>query len=80
MSLSKEHTKELKDRLVAAMVSRVSLAETVNIMHHLAVEEVEKNINAMSDEEKETAFEELRKEEETALADDSEKTEEESKE
>ena len=80
MSLSKEHTKELKDRLVAAMVSRVSLAETVNIMHHLAVEEVETNINVMSDEEKETALEELRKEEETALADDSEKTEEESKE
>lgn len=80
MSLSKEHTKELKDRLVAAMVSRVSLAETVNIMHHLAVEEVGTNVDVMSDEEKETALEELRKEEETALADDSEKTEEESKE
>ena len=80
MSLSKEHTKELRDRLVAAMVSRVSLAEAINIMHQLALEETKKNIKEMSDEEKEAALEELRKGMDADPEDDSEKTEEESEE
>ena len=75
MSLSPEDTKELKDRLVATMVSRVSLAEAINIMHQLAVEETEKNVKEMSDEEKEAALEELRKGLEAVSEDESEKTE-----
>ena len=80
MSLSKKENKELKDRLVATMVSRVSLAEAINIMHQLAVEEMEKNLKAMSDEEKESALEELRKGTDRDPEDDSEKTEEKSEE
>tara|TARA_R110000744_G_scaffold72527_2_gene145522 strand:+ start:2980 stop:3222 length:243 start_codon:yes stop_codon:yes gene_type:complete len=80
MSLSPEDTKELKDRFVATMVSRVSLAEAINIMHQLAVEETEKNVKEMSDEEKEAALEELRKGLEIAPEDDLEKTEEKSEE
>ena len=75
MSLSPEDTKELKDRLVATMVSRVSLAEAINIMHQLAVEETEKNVKEMSDEEKESALEELRKTLKVAPDDGLEKTE-----
>ena len=75
MSLSKKETKELKDRLVATMVSRVSLAEAVNIMHQLALKEVETNVEAMSDEEEEAALGELRKGMDKDPEDDSEKTE-----
>ena len=80
MSLSKEDAKELEARLVATMVSRVSLAEAINIMHQLALEETKKNIKEMSDEEKEAALEELRKGMDADPEDDSEKTEEESEE
>ena len=67
-------------RTLATMVSRVSLAEAINIMHQLAVEETEKNVKEMSDEEKEAALEELRKGLEIAPEDDLEKTEEKSEE
>jgi hypothetical protein len=80
MSLSKKETKELNDRLVATMVSRVSLTEAINIMHQLAVEETKKNVKKMSDEEKEVALGELRKGMDRDPEDDSEKTEEKSEE
>jgi predicted Fe-S protein YdhL (DUF1289 family) len=35
------------------------LAEAINIMHNLAVQEVEANVGKMSDEEKKEALEEL---------------------
>ena len=75
MSLSTEDAKELEDRLVATMVSRVSLAEAINIMHQLALEETKKNVKEMSDEEKESALEELRKTLKVAPDDGLEKTE-----
>jgi len=75
MSLSTEDAKELEDRLVATMVSRVSLAEAINIMHQLALEETKKNVKEMSDEEKEATLEELRKGLEAVSEDESEKTE-----
>jgi hypothetical protein len=75
MSLSTEEAKELEGRLVATMVSRVSLAEALNIMHQLALEETKKNVKKMSDEEKEAALKELRKELEVVSEDESEKTE-----
>ena len=80
MSLSKKENKELEDRLVATMVSRVSLAEAINIMHQLAVEEMKKNVKEMSDEEKEVALGELRKGMDRDPEDNSEKTEEKSEE
>tara|TARA_R110000824_G_scaffold305223_1_gene493082 strand:- start:248 stop:475 length:228 start_codon:yes stop_codon:yes gene_type:complete len=54
-----EDTKKLKNYLTSEMVSRVTLAEAINIMHSLAVDEVIKNVDKMSDEEKQTALEEL---------------------
>tara|TARA_Y100001937_G_scaffold53658_1_gene74061 strand:+ start:64476 stop:64703 length:228 start_codon:yes stop_codon:yes gene_type:complete len=57
--MSEEDVKKLKHMLTAEMVSRVSLAEAVNIMHNLAVNEVETNVDSMSDEEKQSALEEL---------------------
>jgi|TARA_R100000005_G_C4979929_1_gene189974 Mg/Co/Ni transporter MgtE len=57
--MSEEDLKKLKHMLTAEMVSRVSLAEAVNIMHNLAVNEVETNVDNMSDEEKQSALEEL---------------------
>ena len=80
MSFSEENTKELKDRLVATMVSRVSLAEAIIIMHQLAVNEVETNVEAMSDEEKAAALEELTVGSEITPVNDSEKAEEKSEE
>ena len=43
------------------MVSRITVAEAVNIMHNIAISEVDKNIAKMSDEEKLSALEELTK-------------------
>ena len=45
--------------LTSEMVSRVTLAEAINIMHNLAVQEVEDNVEKMSEEEKKSAFDEL---------------------
>ena len=56
-----EKQEELKALLVSEMVSRITVAEAVNIMHNIAISEVDKNIAKMSDEEKLTALEELTK-------------------
>jgi hypothetical protein len=52
---------QLRALLVSEMVSRITIAEAVNIMHNIAISEVGKNIEQMSDEEKESALEELTK-------------------
>ena len=52
---------QLKALLVSEMVSRLTIAEAVNIMHNIAISEVDKNIEKMSDEEKDSALEELTK-------------------
>jgi len=57
--MSEEDTQKLKAYLTSEMVSRVTLAEAINIMHNLATQEVEENVNKMSDEEKVSALEEL---------------------
>ena len=57
--MSEEDTQKLKAYLTSEMVSRVTLAEAINIMHNLATQEVEENVNKMSDEEKASALEEL---------------------
>ena len=57
--MTEEDTKSLKAMLTSEMVSRVTLAEAINIMHNLAVQEVDANVENMSDEEKTSAFEEL---------------------
>ena len=46
-----EKQEELKALLVSEMVSRITVAEAVNIMHNIAISEVDKNIAKMSDEE-----------------------------
>ena len=56
-----EKEEQLKALLVSEMVSRITVAEAVNIMHNIAISEVGKNIEQMSDEEKESALEELTK-------------------
>ena len=57
--MTEENINNLKAMLTSEMVSRVTLAEAINIMHNLAVQEVEENVEKMSDEEKNSAFEEL---------------------
>jgi hypothetical protein len=57
--MTEEENKNLKALLTSEMVSRVTLAEAINIMHNLAVQEVETNVEKMSDEEKSSALEEL---------------------
>jgi hypothetical protein len=56
-----EKQEELKALLVSEMVSRITVAEAVNIMHNIAISEVDKNIAKMSNEEKLSALEELTK-------------------
>ncbi len=56
-----EKEEQLKALLVSEMVSRITVAEAVNIMHNIAISEVGKNIEQMSDEEKESELEELTK-------------------
>jgi|TARA_R100000231_G_scaffold60573_1_gene49442 hypothetical protein len=70
--MTEEETKNLKAMLTSEMVSRVTLAEAINIMHNLAVQEVEANVEKMSDEEKNSAFEELTSKVEAAKAENSE--------
>ena len=56
-----EKQEELKALLVSEMVSRITVAEAVNIMHNIAISEVDKNIAKLSDEQKLSALEELTK-------------------
>ena len=66
--MTEENINNLKAMLTSEMVSRVTLAEAINIMHNLAVKEVEENVEKMSDEEKNSAFEELTAKVEAAKA------------
>ena len=70
--MTEEEKKKLKALLTSEMVSRVTLAEAINIMHNLAVQEVEANVEKMSDEEKASALEELTSKVESAKAENSE--------
>jgi uncharacterized protein YbjQ (UPF0145 family) len=69
-----EKEKRLQDLLTAEMVSRVTLAESINIIHNIAIGEVQKNLDKMSDEEKEEALKELSS---RAKAEQNQKTQEE---
>jgi len=69
--MTEEETKNLKAMLTSEMVSRVTLAEAINIMHNLAVQEVEANVEKMSDEEKSSALEELTAKVEASKAENS---------
>ena len=66
--MTEENINNLKAMLTSEMVSRVTLAEAINIMHNLAVQEVEENVEKMSDEEQNSAFEELTAKVEAAKA------------
>ena len=66
--MTEENINNLKAMLTSEMVSRVTLAEAINIMHNLAIQEVEENVEKMSDEEKNSAFEELTEKVEAAKA------------
>ena len=66
--MTEENINNLKAMLTSEMVSRVTLAEAINIMHNLAVQEVEAIVEKMSDEEKNSAFEELTAKVEAAKA------------
>lgn len=57
--MTEEENNNLKALLTSEMVSRITLAEAINIMHNLAVQEVESNVEKMSDEEKVSALKEL---------------------
>ena len=59
INMTDENLIQLKGLLTSEMVSRVTLAEAVNIMHSLALNEVETNVEAMSEEQKEEALKEL---------------------
>ena len=75
--MTEEDTDKLKSFLTSEMVSSITLAEAINIMHNLAVQEVERNIEEMSDEEKSSALEELQSKVDKASAENREgKTEE----
>ena len=51
--------KALTEGLISQVVSRISLSETINVVHALAKNEVEEKVELMSDEEKEAAYKEL---------------------
>ena len=75
--MTEEDTNKLKSYLTSEMVSSITLAEAINIMHNLAVQEVERNIEEMSDEEKVSALGELQsKVDEAAAENTKEKTKE----
>ena len=57
--MTDENLKKLKDGLISQVVSRISLSETINVVHALAKNEVEEQVGGMSDEEKDAAFKEL---------------------
>ncbi len=74
--MTEEEDKNLKALLTSEMVSRVTLAEAINIMHNLAVQEVEANVEQMSDEEKAATFKELTDKVEVAKAEKLEENQE----
>ena len=74
--MTEEDNKNLKSLLTSEMVSRVTLAEAINIMHNLAVQEVEANVEQMSDEEKSATFKELTDKVEAAKAENLEENSE----
>lgn len=57
--MDKEQEAALKDGLISQVVSRISLSETINVVHALAKSEIEDKIKEMSDEEKEATYKEL---------------------
>ena len=57
--MEEEDLKKLKEALISQVVSRISLSETINVVHALAKNEVEENVDKMSNEEKDAAFKEL---------------------
>ena len=57
--MTDENLKKLKDGLISQVVSRISLSETINVVHALAKNEVEEQVREMSDEEKDAALKEL---------------------
>ena len=50
---------KLKDGLISQVVSRISLSETINVVHALAKNEIEEKVEQMTDEEKDATFKEL---------------------
>jgi Mg/Co/Ni transporter MgtE len=66
--MTEEDTSKLKSYLTSEMVSSITLAEAINIMHSLAAQEVERNIEEMSDDEKSSALQELQSKVEEAPA------------
>ena len=75
--MTEEDTNKLKSYLTSEMVSSITLAEAINIMHNLAVQEIDRNIGEMSDEEKVSALEELQSKVDEASAENvKEKTKE----
>jgi hypothetical protein len=50
---------KLKEALISQVVSRISLSETINVVHALAKNEIEAKVEEMSDEEKDATFKEL---------------------
>ena len=74
--MTEEDNKNLKSLLTSEMVSRVTLAEAINIMHNLAVQEVEANVEQMSDEEKVATIKELTDKVEAAKAENLEENSE----
>tara|TARA_R110000744_G_scaffold308295_3_gene416337 strand:+ start:801 stop:1028 length:228 start_codon:yes stop_codon:yes gene_type:complete len=75
--MTAEDTNKLKSYLTSEMVSSITLAEAINIMHNLAVQEIDRNIGEMSDEEKVSALEELQSKVDEASAENvKEKTKE----
>ena len=57
--MTDKDTKKLTEGLISQVVSRISLSETINVVHALAKNEVEENVDKMSNEEKDAAFKEL---------------------
>jgi hypothetical protein len=70
--MTEEQNNNLKALLTSEMVSRITLAEAINIMHNLAVQEVDSNVEKMSDEEKVSALKELTTKVKSASAENSE--------
>tara|TARA_R100001082_G_scaffold54453_1_gene29775 strand:+ start:25297 stop:25551 length:255 start_codon:yes stop_codon:yes gene_type:complete len=77
--MTENDTKNLKSMLTAEMVSRITLAEAINIMHNLAIQEVQDNVDKMSEEEKVSALEELTAKVEAAKAENKKATAENSR-
>ena len=50
---------KLKEALISQVVQRISLSETINVVHALAKNEIEEKVEQMTDEEKDATFKEL---------------------